>query len=348
MIGVEHQQSEFQTSWLIKEYKTMFDKCVNSGSLIKLQFSRSDTMDDDWRKLIVLIGHISRIKNSSTTIYKLDMTAMFSSPANKPDSTIDSVQFSVISGKTGRSITSITISESTPVPNRNGWRKFATDDMVECSNLVEHVNTAGDLIVKLSVTMTNIKSQYQSSLNGSRVMNNLGCGSLLFSDFLADVNIVAPSNIYHGSDSASFVTIPAHRFILAVRSQYFAAMFRSGCKEAEQPSVEVKNGKITTTLPTIKILHFTADEIKYMLHFVYTGEPGEPPSLFEDCARLIEMADYFQLYDLHLSIGLHIIDKHTTSETCAEVYKLACKFSSVSQTFQRMAADYIDNLLSSQ
>ncbi|KAI8915731.1 hypothetical protein EDD86DRAFT_2490 [Gorgonomyces haynaldii] len=113
-------------------------------------------------------------------------------------------------------------------------------------------------------------------------------------------------------------TIHAHRAILASHSDYFAAMFRSGCQEG--------TGHITR----IEIQDFDAQDIQYMLEFIYNGKLNEQPTTFQKRCKLLELADRYQLPTLYSTIGTMIMDQDVTLETCLDVLELAQLFSSTS------------------
>ncbi|KAL2917421.1 hypothetical protein HK105_203086 [Polyrhizophydium stewartii] len=139
------------------------------------------------------------------------------------------------------------------------------------------------------------------------------------------------------------VVIPAHRAILASRSEYFATMFRSGFAEGRNTTTAQATrtagsrgspaAKPRADAPARTVLHvtdFSPAEVRNMLELIYCGRLASPPTTFEARAALVRIADYYQLPQVHAYAGTLIMDVDMTLETCLDVLELAHTYSSVS------------------
>ncbi|KAI8927004.1 hypothetical protein BC831DRAFT_454176 [Entophlyctis helioformis] len=135
------------------------------------------------------------------------------------------------------------------------------------------------------------------------------------------------------------ITIPAHRAILASRSDYFAAMFRSVCAEGS-------NSTLTGTCPLppctiVQVVDFTPSDVRYMLEYIYRGKLARIPEHYAERAQLIRLADRYQLPGLHSYMGALIMDKDVTEETCLDVLELAQMYSSVSLNLKTACLGFV-------
>jgi len=106
--------------------------------------------------------------------------------------------------------------------------------------------------------------------------------SLLGQDSSTDCEI----EICHPGDESRRIFVRCHRFILASRCPYFAAMLRSGMQESKMNKIRI--------LPPHENMSFTQSCVDAMIKYLYTGVYEHIDNV-DDCARVLALADYWGL-----------------------------------------------------
>eukprot|EP01124_Arcella_intermedia_P021945 TRINITY_DN3166_c0_g1_i1.p1 TRINITY_DN3166_c0_g1~~TRINITY_DN3166_c0_g1_i1.p1 ORF type:complete len:580 (+),score=70.41 TRINITY_DN3166_c0_g1_i1:34-1740(+) len=106
-------------------------------------------------------------------------------------------------------------------------------------------------------------------------------------------------------------SIPSHKLILAVRTEYFHRMFNSGLRESQTNN--------------ITIFDSTAENFKIVLHFIYTDHCTVTS---ENCVDLLELANFFQLDRLKAFCEKYWFDNINVSNA-AHILSIADRFNAV-------------------
>mmetsp|Transcript_124132 Transcript_124132/g.356542 ORF Transcript_124132/g.356542 Transcript_124132/m.356542 type:complete len:447 (-) Transcript_124132:140-1480(-) len=134
--------------------------------------------------------------------------------------------------------------------------------------------------------------------------------ALLFDEATSDVKFSVHGEI-----------IPAHRAILAARSQVFKSMLFGSMKEGTANEVELNSFPTQTT--------------RQLIRFIYTGKVQEV--LLEDTVPLMACADFFGLAELRKKVD-SLLPRST--ETACSIYAQACK-----HTQSKLQEEYLGIIL---
>ncbi|KAI8822427.1 uncharacterized protein EV422DRAFT_494680 [Fimicolochytrium jonesii] len=245
-------------------------------------------------------------------------------------------------------------------PRSWGWAA-----LLPLSRIAEAATSDGTVVVQAEVVW-----QQKAELVGlleSRTKDLPSSGNLLFSWRLADVKFVvldsehggmhgkagfgpsAPASTTPAARSTTMsphasphhshhipTTIPAHRAILASRSDYFSTMFSSGLRESfsldspHQPSI-------------VEIRDFSPAAVRGMLEFLYTGRlsPETQPQTLPSRSELIRLADRYQLSALHKYVAAMILEKDLTLDVALDILELADVYSSASEDLKAACLGYV-------
>ncbi|KAJ3300009.1 Radial spoke head 14 [Borealophlyctis nickersoniae] len=130
------------------------------------------------------------------------------------------------------------------------------------------------------------------------------------------------------------VSIPAHRAILASRSDYFSTMFSSGLREGQsQDSI-------------VDIPDFSASAVRAMLEYLYTGRLATSPADRPSRAELIRLADRYQLSGLHNYIGAMMMEKDLSLDSAVDLLELADIYSSASGELKAACLGFVKENIS--
>lgn len=127
-----------------------------------------------------------------------------------------------------------------------------------------------------------VKSTSSYAISSPKKVSSLTqeLSSILFTDSLTDVTLVVED-----------VRIPAHKFMLCLRSEVFRAMLTARMSESCSNEIIVKDFDVTT--------------VKELLHFIYTDE-CTPKSLESNCEMLLAASSKYQIKDLESLCEVHM------------------------------------------
>ncbi|KAI9009435.1 hypothetical protein BC832DRAFT_551203 [Gaertneriomyces semiglobifer] len=156
-------------------------------------------------------------------------------------------------------------------------------------------------------------------------------------------------------DDLHYDIIPAHRAILASRSDYFTGMFTSGLLESStsnsfnsSTSSPSHNTNNTNNLPTILIHDFDPLTIRCMLQFLYTSTIPPPTTTqtssripFSTLCQLIRLADLYILPSLHVHVTALLLEHDLSHSTILQLLELGDTYSNVSTGLKRACLGYV-------
>ena len=196
-----------------------------------------------------------------------------------------------------------------------GWKEFVPVASMTNETHLED----GCLTIRCKVKWSD-----RNALLSQNASNPLSLGSLLLSEWMADVHLVVRAN------SGTSTTFNAHRNILAARSTYFSAMFKSGFNEANTSPV------------VIQVSEFTPDDVKCMLEWIYVGKTTQDAKdTFENRSNLLRVADHYQLMDFFSYLSFLIAEKDLNLDSCFDVLEMAEQYSSMSTELVEACLDFV-------
>lgn len=126
---------------------------------------------------------------------------------------------------------------------------------------------------------------------------------LLLSDLLSDIHLhVLPNE----TDNSNPTVVPAHRQILASRSDYFLTMFTSDFRE----------GNTNTHTTVVNVIGYSLSTIHSMLEYIYEGKLSQyHPKTLDHQLDLLRISDQYQIPGLQTEITALIIQELSDSTT---------------------------------
>lgn len=177
--------------------------------------------------------------------------------------------------------------------------------LLPCQELYNHRHTLLDnncltLIVKLRFTLTrsSLDGSDNDFLNPPSSLSNDLSEALKISDF-TDMTIVCDKKEFH-----------CHKFILAARSEVFAAMLRHEFLEKQNSRVDVKE--------------IDAETMDLLLYYIYTGQVQDFNKV--SVVDLFKAADRYRLEDLKHICEEELIERVEASNA-ADILSLAHKYN---------------------
>jgi len=177
--------------------------------------------------------------------------------------------------------------------------------LLPCQELMTHrqtllVNNCLTLIVKLRFTLTrsSIDGSSDDFLNPPSSLSSDLSEALKISDF-TDMTIVCDKKEFH-----------CHKFILAARSEVFAAMLRHEFLEKQNSRVDVKE--------------IDAETMDLLLYYIYTGQVQDFNKV--SVVDLFKAADRYRLEDLKHICEEELIERVEASNA-ADILSLAHKYN---------------------
>ncbi|KAJ3331533.1 hypothetical protein HDU76_002892 [Blyttiomyces sp. JEL0837] len=211
-----------------------------------------------------------------------------------------------------------------------GWKKY-----LDRSRLEEALQPDGSLLLNVEVkgecppgmALLDLEPLKTASLDEREATES---GHLLFSPLLSDVEF----RVYADGEDSQFATLPAHRQILALRSEYWRTMFTSGLRESkagrpgkhdrrggntagnsagssssallkassaadtgpEAAESSEQNSTCTCSTVVVDILDVSLNSFKSMCEFLYTSKLDKyMPKSREEKFDVLMVADRYQL-----------------------------------------------------
>ncbi|KAI9333047.1 hypothetical protein DFJ73DRAFT_630107, partial [Zopfochytrium polystomum] len=253
-------------------------------------------------------------------------------------------------------------------PKSWGWAAF-----LPVAKLDEALTPSGAIVVQAEVVWHAPAevSAFLDRLSANAAATAVSNERLLFSDVMSDVVFLAPDFVvdsYGGEFGAAgtneescdvegeedadrsslippsapptptrreprVVAIPAHRAILASRSDYYLAMFTSGLIDSSSTG--------PSGPAVVRVTDFSAASIRWMLEFLYTGGIRHKPTTRAQRYELLRLADRYQLGGLHDHIASLICDADLTLETMTEILELGDRYGSASPALRTACLGFI-------
>ncbi|KAJ3043700.1 hypothetical protein HDV00_004473 [Rhizophlyctis rosea] len=213
---------------------------------------------------------------------------------------------------------------------KGGGEDLGTGWKFSMAEFEEYLSPEGSLTVKVKVEWESAPSYVE------RPAFSFPFNYLLFNKLLADVTLRVrdPSSTDQGTD------LPAHKVVLASRSEYFRAVFSSSLTGS---TTTTPTDKPTPTTPiTLDLTEFPLPTINSLLEFMYCNYLTQhQPTDLTSRLDLIRAADYYQMEDLHLLAANQIIEKDLNMLTAMRIGSWANMYRGVCGVLADKVKEYV-------